>query len=240
MAANFNQARMNRIVLILILFGVWTQIQAQTEPEEEKLRVTIVEDRWDDKILLELTNDMWLDLPEGVELSYPSIGFKAYFFTDYTFTQESNLSFAWGFGVSVDNVRSNAEFVSEEFPNGEVGPQILTPFAENYDYELNKFVTTYLEIPIEFRFITKGKHPFRLAAGFRVGYMIGNHQKIIDTEGKRKYYAFDDMEKFRYGVSARIGYSYVQLTGYYSLVPLVDYGTEVVPVSIGLAFTLIR
>lgn len=231
---------MKRAALILLMFGVWTQLQAQTEEEEEKPRVEKELDRWDDKILLELTNDMWLNLPEGVELSSPSVGFKAYFFTDYTFTQESIFSFAWGFGVSLDNVHSNAEFVSEEFDNGEVGPQILTPFDENYEYDLNKFVTTYLEIPIEFRLITKGKHPFRLATGFRVGYLLKNHQKIIDTEGKRKYYGFDDLESWRYGVTARVGYSYLQLTGFYSLVPLVKRGTQVVPISVGLAFTFIR
>lgn len=231
---------MNRAFLILLLLCTWTQILAQNETEEKKPRVKKELDRWDDKILLELTNDMWLNLPDGVELNAPSVGFKAYFFTDYTFTQESIFSFAWGFGVSLDNVHSNAEFVSEEFDNGEVGPQILTPFDDSYEYDLNKFVTTYLEVPIEFRLITKGKHPFRLAAGFRVGYLLKNHQKIIDTEGKRKYYGFDDMENWRYGVTARIGYSYLQLTGFYSLVPLVDYGTQVVPISVGLAFTFIR
>ncbi len=207
---------------------------------ESKPRIAKVLDRWDDKILLELTHDMWLNTPEGVELKTPSLGFKAYFFSDYTFGIESNFSFAWGFGVSADNVHSNAALVQEEFPDGSTGDQIITPFDEGYEYEKNKFVTTYLEIPIEFRYITKGRSPFKIAAGFRVGYLVADHQKIIDTDGKRKYYDFDHVTKFRYGVSARVGVGKVQLTGFYSLVPMIDQGTEVIPVSVGLAFTPIR
>jgi hypothetical protein len=213
---------------------------AQRDATEPR-RVDVELDRWEDKIVLAITHDFWLDTPNGVNFRMPSLGFKAHFFSDYAF-KDGIVSFAWGFGVSSDNVHSNAMFVQESFEDGTVGDQILTPFPEEYEYETSKFNTTYLEIPIEFRVITKGRSPFKFAAGFKVGYMVGNKWKIIDTEGKRKYFDFDHMNKLRYGATARLGVGKVQLTGFYSLVPLIEpgKGTEVIPVSLGLAFTFIK
>jgi hypothetical protein len=223
-----------------LAFFVGLMLLAISAQSQNDSKITKVLDRWDDKILIELTHDTWLDAPDGVDFVIPSVGFKGYFFSDYTFGEESNFSFAWGFGVSADNVKSNAEFRQEEFPDGTTGDQELTPIERSYDN--NKFVTTYLEVPIEFRFITKGKHPFRMIVGARAGYLLQDHQKIEDTEGKAKFYNFEHINRWRYGVSARIGYSYVQLTGFYSLVPLIEdgKGTELTPISLGLSFTFIR
>lgn len=214
-------------------------LQAQDEEEKETVIVRIL-DRHDDKLVFEITNDMWLELPAGVELRGFSPGFKGYFYSDYTFGQNSNVSFAWGFGISADNVHSNAILVQEEFPNGDLGEQELVPYPDTYEYEKNKFVTTYLELPVELRFITKGRSPFKIAAGFRVGYLLSDHQKIIDTDGKRKLYDFNDVTTWRYGVSARIGVGMIQVTGFYSLVSLIEGSDEVIPVSIGIALTPIR
>jgi hypothetical protein len=224
---------------VFCVFGFSANAQ---EAESERPPVEKVYDRSEDKIVLEITNDMWLNLPEGVDLRPFSPGVKVYLFSDYTFGN-SDVSFAWGLGVSVDNVHSNAVFIQEETEEGTVGDQTLTPFQEGYEYDKNKFVTTFIEVPLELRYIKTGRNPFKLAAGFRVGYMVSNHQKIIDTEGKRKFYDFDDMNRLRYGVSARLGVGMVQLTGFYSLVPLIEEGNgteDLTAVSLGLSFTFIK
>jgi hypothetical protein len=217
--------------LVVVLFCLLAKAQ------NDSIRIIPFKDRYDDKLIIELTHDMWLDLPEGVELQPLSIGFKGYFYTDYTFGRKSNVSFAWGVGISADNVHSNAELVQEEFEDGTTGDQILTPFDVDYEYETNKFTTTYLELPLELRFIAKGRNAFRFAVGFRVGYLLTDKQKIIDTRGKRKIYDFDNVTRFRYGVNARIGVGKVALTGFYSLTPLIEEGkgTQVIPISIGIA-----
>lgn len=225
------------LALALLLSAAVNLIaQESARPPVEKIH-----DRWEDKIVLEFTNDMWVNLPSGVELRPFSPGFKGYLFSDYSFGK-SDFSFAWGLGVSVDNVHSNATFLRGIDVDGVTLDQELTPFPEGYEYNRNKLVTTFIEIPIEFRYIHTGPRPFKMAVGFRVGYMVSNHQKIIDTEGKRKYYDFDALNEFRYGLSARMGVGFVQLTGFYSLVPLVDpgKGSDVIAVSLGLAFTFIK
>src|SRR5690554_1165517 len=230
---------MKRLILLAGFFLLAiTAVVAQNE-DDEKVIVRVY-DRYDDKLVFEITNDMWLDMPAGVKLRGFSPGFKGYFYTDYTFGRESIISFAWGFEISADNVHSNAVLVQEEFPNGDLGDQTLTPFPEEYEYEKNKFVTTYLELPIELRVITKGRSPFKFAAGFRLGYLLSDHQKIIDTDGKRKIYDFNDVTTWRYGVSARIGVGKVQVSGFYSLVPLVEGSDNTIPFSIGISLTPFR
>jgi hypothetical protein len=224
---------------ILFSFGVCAQ---GDEEETVTIEIEREETRWDDKLVLSITNDMWLDLPDGVELRGFSPGFKGYFYSDYTFGQESILSFAWGIGISADNVHSNARLQKTPQLDGSEGDQELVAYPDEYEYDKNKFATTYIELPIEFRVITKGRSPFKFAAGFRLGYLLQDKQKIIDTEGKRKLYDFDDVTTWRYGVSARIGVGKIQVTGFYSLVPLIEEGkgAEVIPISVGLAFTPIR
>lgn len=226
------------IRIVKLVFSIVTVLFClSAKAQSDSIVIIPVKDRYDDKLILELTNDMWLDLPDGVELRAPSIGFKGYFYTDYTFGRESNVSFAWGFGISADNVHSNAEFVQAEFEDGTTGDQILTPFDEDYEYDKNKFTTTYLELPLELRFIAKGRNAFRFAVGFRVGYLLTDKQKIIDTRGKRKLYDFDSVTTFRYGVNARIGVGKFAFTGFYSLTPLIEEGegSQVIPISIGIA-----
>jgi len=234
-----NVLRAAALTAVCCSFGLSANAQ---DEDGERPPVVKVYDRHEDKIVLEITNDMWLNLPDGVDLRGFSPGVKVYLFSDYTFGK-SDVSFAWGLGVSVDNVHSNAEFIQDEAEEGVAGDQVLTPFAEGYEYDKNKFVTTFIELPLELRYIKTGPNPFKIAAGFRVGYMVSNHQKIIDTEGKRKFYDFDNMNRLRYGVSARLGVGMVQLTGFYSLVPLIEEGKgteDLTAVSLGLSFTFIK
>jgi hypothetical protein len=206
--------------------------------QTDSVRTKRVEDRYDDKLIIEITNDTWLDLPEGVEMKTPSLGFKGHFYSDYTFGLESNFSFAWGFGISADNYHSNAEFRQEEFEDGTTGDQVLTPFDEDYEYEKNKHTATYLEVPIELRYIGKGRSAFRLAVGFRIGYLLSDKQKIIDPRGKRKFYDYEHVSTWRYGLNARIGVGKIGITGFYSLVPFIEEGkgTQIIPISVGISF----
>ncbi len=231
----------HRICLVFLALGSVFSASAQEEEEILSAEQRRDLDRWEDKIVISITNDMWLNLPDDVSLRTFSPGFKIHFFSDYA-VKDGIFSFAWGLGVSSDNVHSNAVFLQESFEDGTTGDQILTPFPEDYDYKKNKHVTTYLELPLELRVITKGKSPFKFAAGFRLGYLLSDHNKIIDTEGKRKFYDFEHVTKFRYGLSARVGVGKIQLTGFYSLVPFIEEGkgSEVIPISIGLSFTPIR
>lgn len=224
----------------IILVGLWLLSFTVVQAQNDEVVVIQIEDRYDDKLILEFTHDMWIDAPQGVKQRNISLGFNVHFYSDYTFGRESNFSFAWGLGVGTDNVHSNAMLFQRELPDGSLTEQELVPFPANYEYRKNKLVTSFIELPLEFRFIAKGRYAFRMAAGVRLGYLITDHQKIIDTDGKRKYYDFNDLTKWRYGLSARIGVGKIQVMGFYSLVPLIEGQDHTIPFSVGLALIPFR
>lgn len=226
-----------RYFVLMVILAPATLTHSWAQDAYDGVRIQRVEDRKQDHLVLEFTNDMWLDTPKDVELRPLSVGFKGYFFVDHNFGQ-GIFSFAWGLGISADNVHSNAILTRETDEDGQLGEQTLQAYPDSYDYEKNKFVTTYLELPLELRVITRGRSPFKMAVGFRFGYLLGDHQKIIDDEGKRKYYDFDHVTAWRYGLSARIGVGKFGFTGFYSLTPLIEKGkgTQVTPISAGISF----
>lgn len=111
----------------------------------------------------------------------------------------------------------------------------------------NKHVVTTLELPVEFRFTTRqnGKvKPFKFVAGFNFGYVIGFRHKWVEgslvniISGDASNFALID---WRPGLTARVGYHRMAISGYYGLTDL--FGQTAVyqgvrPWSIGLSLTL--
>lgn len=222
--------------LFIAVFPSVFALPVHAQDEEET--IVRIWPRKSDGLILEFTNDFWLDVPEGVELRPVSVGFKGHFYIDHAFGN-SAFSFAWGLGISADNVHSNARPIRIENLEDSESYMTFSPYPDEHEYEKNKFVTTYLELPLEFRVITRERTHFKLAFGMRFGYLLSDHWKIIDeVGGKRKEYDFDDVTKWRYGVNARIGVGKFSLTGFYSLTPLFeeDKGIPLIPVSVGLTF----
>ena len=191
-----------------------------------------------DRFLFSFTNDMWLDVPEGVELRPYSPGISTHIMYDYRFGK-SPISFAWGYGFSSHNVHSNATFVTDSVNNEEY--LRLVPFEGNYSYKKNKLSANYVEIPLELRLRTKGDNQFKLYLGGKIGYQVSVHSKTKDGEGKRKFYGLDGINELQYGVTAKIGFNMIALSGYYALTTLLEEGKgdQFTPISLGLTFFLL-
>jgi hypothetical protein len=116
------------------------------------------------------------------------------------------------------------------------------PIPDSIDYKKTKLVVSYLDIPLEIRY--KSKSDFRLAVGFKFGFLLRAHTKfkgndyINDNSGVVVYKLskLSFLEKNRYGFTARIGYKWLNLWGYYQLSTLFqkEYGPEMFPISVGL------
>jgi hypothetical protein len=92
-------------------------------------------------------------------------------------------------------------------------------------------ITNYIEIPLELRYSTNPDDParsFKISVGGRIGYMYDSFSKIKykeDGEVKKIKNKEDfNLNKIRYGLSARIGVGNISLFGYYNLSPLFEEG----------------
>jgi hypothetical protein len=109
----------------------------------------------------------------------------------------------------------------------------------------SKLTTTFLRVPLilEFQFpkTIRAKRVF-LSAGIVVGLKLRSHTKVVykDDGGKNKDKNRDDfnINPFRYGLTARLGFGNVSFFGDYYITPLFvkDKGPELHPFTAGLSF----
>ena len=95
----------------------------------------------------------------------------------------------------------------------------------------SQLITNYVDIPLELRFTSNPSDPgraFKLSIGGRIGYMYDAFTKQKYREDGETKQLKDkqnfNLNRFRYGVSARLGIGNFGLFGYYNLTPLFEEG----------------
>lgn len=231
-----NQERMKKIILIISLGIITGSSWAQENGEEYQGSR--------DRLVLDLNWNGWINTPDSVSVDWYSRGLNAYFMYDLQFGN-STFSLAPGIGLGFDNIYHNAQFSATD----SMGTLIL-PIPDSIDYKKNKFSTIYLDIPLELRFRSKPNSKnksFKIGAGVKLGLLISSYTKfagegntfgIPQDEVKLKIYKVPNMEKLRYGLTARVGYGPFNLVGFYGLSKLFEdgKGPGMSPITIGFSF----
>ncbi len=244
-------------LLFAMLFyaGFSIALIAQTDLEtymEEKSSEKL-ELRKEDHFITELFTDLWQEIPEDLDVRIFNRGFNSYFMYDYPIAK-TNFAIGFGLGLSYHNLHSNGILKREvDETLGFTGETEFNIIAG--DYRTNKLTLAYIDMPVEIRFRTKNiLNSFKVAIGFKAGYNIKNYTKYdgdlldgtLDKDGevpkiKTKEYDIEHIERFRYGITTRIGYGKINITAYYSLTPLMvknkSKADKMFPISVGIAFT---
>jgi len=191
-----------------------------------------------------VSTDIWLGLPEGMETRLINQGAQVNGMYNYRI-KESVIYLAGGVGIGMHNLYSNSYI--EDVKADSIA---FIPIQDDIAYKKSKISLAYIDVPLEFRIKTK-KH-FRMAFGFKFGFLVNAHAKYkgnrftVDDDGtaftdgtsvKEKQKDIRQVESFRYGPTFRIGYKWINLTAYYQLSKVfkVDRGPQIYPVTIGLA-----
>lgn len=223
------------ILAILLLCN--TSTAQDLGPVKLKKDTSDTKKRNSEFLSIDFTNDMWLLDNDRVSQRgwSPGISFALY---KNIFFGQSNLSIAPGIGFCSHNVHSNSVLSVTPGTDSTQSYTSLEPLTT--DYKKNKLSANYIEIPVELRYVTKHSKPFRINAGFKAGWLANIHSKTKDEFGKRKFYDFENVNEFRYGIYSRIGIGYFNLFGFYSLTSLLEdgRGEEIIPVSFGLSIIM--
>ena len=244
---------MHKNLLVVAFFLMSTFVFAQNETiQKEDVQQTEKEDfnefkkkinEAKDRIVINLSYDALLNLPDGLKMKGFSRGFDAYFMYDVVLGK-SNFSIAPGIGVGTNNYFHKYKIYTDE--NGETQ---FESFGEEIKVKKSKLALTSIDIPLELRFRTtpnsKG-YSWKVALGAKVGRVVQNKWKykgqmrndlsdeIQDT--KFKIYNLDNINKWRYGVLARFGYSIINVYAYYSLSDVFNNkGPKMTPLSVGIS-----
>jgi len=156
----------------------------------------------------------------------PNLGF--YFLYDLPFGK-TGFSIAPGAGFTFSKVSLDGKTLVQtaqgtSFIQASQHPIYGT--ASTNTYESSSFYSSWLEVPVELRYISKpinGRSRIKVAAGMRAGInlttnsKINYYDKIVQRELTNKGGPFDELASFRYGATFRVGYGAINLFGYYGL-----------------------
>lgn len=250
---------MKRLILALFLslsFGAFAQNTSNQTVADEKPKKKRRMPSTREMVLLNFNFDSWLNTPSTVKPKwFASRGVDVAVLYDYVIAK-STFSLGLGVGFNSHNIQMEAFPIEYQVrDNGRANTEthsytMLDPkFFDGQKITVNKISTNFIDIPFEVRFRSKSpadRKKLTAAIGFKIGWLVQSHTKTkvdedyyyqgVNFGRKVKTYDIPNLTKFRYGVSARIGYANYYLSFFYSLTPLFvkGRGTEATPISIGI------
>lgn len=169
-----------------------------------------------DKMIFDFYSPNWVNTPNEINSDFKkSFGFSFTWGADRQI-KKSLFSYYYGLSYDFNKISSNAKVV---VPINIAGhPTDL--HWEHYAIQpkINKFKLHYIDLPLELRFRTQTKIPFRFYVGAKVGYLVKSsyiHEGTLgNTINKSK---IDGLNPLKYGLTCRIGYGLLNVYSYYGL-----------------------
>lgn len=232
------------VASLFFCFTLSASYMQNTNPETDKLNPIkkLPKPKKQDVILFNFNWMTMLNAPTGAGdslwISPFSRGFDVALMYDIPLGR-SPISFAAGLNFSFENIYTNQILRDSAGGNSIYYDNIyhlINPDnpSTKRDWIKAKIATAIIELPIEFRFRLKPhkRNTFKFAAGFKVGYVIDSWQKYsgpnyiegedLGTELRQVTYDVPAINRFRYGVFGRIGYSRFNAFVHYSISPFFE------------------
>lgn len=225
------------IFAIIILTLANKQLQAF---EPEKMHP-------DDRFIITLFTDLWQDTPEGMDLKTIQRGINISALQDMPLGR-TNFSVAAGLEFSSHNLYIDHLYRYNH--EKEIFDFVAIP--EGLPYDNNKISLNYIEIPVQLRYRSRNlPNTFRIYAGMKAGRLINAHTKFVGKEYlhnsgetgrtiKIKEHKLKNINDYRIGLTATIGYGVFNLHAYYPLTNVFDDNSaeNMKPLTLGVSFVV--
>ena len=181
-----------------------------------------------DLFYLDLNNGKSIEV--GLNLFQQSIGLQR---------NKNNIGLVTGLGLTLNNYRFDTQnILYKDRETGITGYRV----EDKRIIDKNKLLVRYITVPLLFEFqIPDGeKNPFYINAGVYGGFKLSSHVKVKYADSmspiKQKYRHDLNINTFKYGATARIGYRWLNLYATCDLSSLFQKGKgpEIYPWSIGI------
>lgn len=189
-----------------------------------------------DHLMFQLSSDHWAGMPDSISSHQKgfSRGFSAYFMFDKQFKNAPKYSIGIGAGVSTSNISFKTMNIDLK-SNATLLP--FTAVDSTNHFKKYKLATSYLEIPLELRYMSKPSEPnksVKAAIGFKAGTLVNAHTKgktLVDKNNNsiNSYIEKENSKRFitgtRFMVTGRFGYGIISVSGTYQLNNLLKEGS---------------
>lgn len=227
-----------RLILFFILS--YTSLLAQ---EEESPFPNVTDSLYkEDQFYLGVTYNLLNNKPNGVNQNKFSSGFHFGFIRDMPINKKRNKAIGVGLGLSFNSYNQNL-LISEN--NKEINFSVIN---DDVNYSKNKFYTSIVELPIEFRWRTstaKEYNFWRIYTGVKFGYVFSNSSKYQGEPENIRIKQIDSFNTLQYGLTLSAGYSTWNFHLYYGLNPIFDNSNvnnnpiDMTDIKIGLMFYIL-
>ena len=208
--------------------------------------------RANDHFMVQYGYDGWTGTNDTTSPSGFSRHFNFYVMLDKPFKTNPHYSLGYGLGIGSSNIFFKDRYVdlkaiSNALPFNDVSQ------SDQNRFKKFKLVTTYLEIPLELRYVKDPIHPdkgFKASVGVKLGYLLSAYSKAkneIDKNGKTiygsNYIRKESDQRFinstRVAFTGRIGLGFISLDASYQVTGFLKSGTGPIinPYSIGLTLS---
>ncbi|MCF8274183.1 MAG: PorT family protein [Flavobacteriaceae bacterium] len=200
---------------ILIFFLITISLCSFSQEEDTKIVDSLYKE---DQFYAGITYNILGKRPSNLSQSGFSLGFHLGFIKDIPFNKNRNIGIGIGLGYSANSFNQNLQIT--KVSSGVYNYSIL---EDANAYSRNKFSEHLIELPIEFRWRTSNatKYDFwRIYTGFKIGYVIANTSKYIDSSESLKNSGISSLNEFQYGLTFCAGYNTWNFYVYYALNPI--------------------
>jgi hypothetical protein len=214
--------RVSIYLLISLFISSITKIHAQEDNWLEKISLGLPESKDDvyyfqESLSLDITHNRFLGDINQIQQYWNSIGVNVNSMRDIPLGVNSMFSVAIGVRFAFNNFRNNGVMhIIDTTQNTQ-----LHVLADSISRDRYKFTTNYFELPLEIRFRHEG--PDRMIR-FSLGGVIGWRMRAFEhwTNGNLRFkeYNYPDINRFRYGVFARVGFKHMAIYAGYYLQPI--------------------
>ncbi len=240
---------MKQIFSLFLFVTAIFSLKAQDRPEE----IQKIIDNNQERFVFEFTHDRAIG-DEAPDITPFSRGINMYYMKNIPLSETSKFSVAPGLGFATRQLYMDNVYTYD--PSTDVVSLPAQP--DGLEKNVSKLAFTYVEVPVELRWASKPNnrgHSFKLATGFRAGYLISNKFKyrgdvytdnpfvndgddLIYNE-KFKIKKLENLVSYRVAPSARIGYGSVNLFGLYQINNDFDSGKgpEMNGISVGISIS---
>ncbi|MEO7834314.1 MAG: porin family protein [Ginsengibacter sp.] len=227
---------MKKIVFVVISCLFFSMgFSQETEPATTNSNKVTFTNRTGDHFMIQISSDHWAGMPDSISSHQSgfSRGFNAYLMLNKPFKGSPKFSLGIGLGISTSNITFKKMDVDLKAAPG------LLPFTaldSSDHFKKYKLATSYLEIPLEFRYTSKPNDPnksIKAALGLKVGTLVNAHTKGKTLQNETGTTLNDFVEKenskrflntTHFMATARVGYGIFSLFGSYQLNKLLKDG----------------
>lgn len=232
LALVFRNSRMKKLFFIALMSCFTTAFaQTTTDSTDHKLKRQ-------DMFFITLNYEGLLNTPAGVTQKFWNRGVDVGFMLEQPMSK-SGISVAAGVMYGNQNYYTNSTISEDTTGFNGILTSAFNVNSDALDVKSNKLALSYVDFPLELRYRFNQNKPgmgWRVAVGFKFGYLFDAHSKQINNQGKFKEFNYNNFRNWRNGVTLRAGYGRANLYMYYGLTPLFESSTSpnVHPFSIGL------